>query len=51
MVEPVEDSFAVDLERACELPQLFDAARFGVGDPEVKDDAGGSFSRLLSDLG
>ena len=32
MVGPVEDSFAVDRERACELSELvLDAARFGGG--------------------
>ena len=51
VVVPVEDTFAVDLQRAGELHQLSDAARCGVGDPEVEDDATGDLARLLPDLG
>ena len=41
----------MDVERAGELQQLPNAARFGVGDPMVEDDAGGDIARLLPDLG
>ena len=51
VVRPVEDSFAVGLQCACELHELFDTAGFGVCKPVIEDDAGGDFARLLPDLG
>ena len=51
MVVPVEDAFTVDLECAGERHELPDAARFGVGDPVVEDDAAGDVARLLPELG
>ena len=47
----IEDAFAVGSERACELQELFDAARFGIRDPVIEEDAAGDFARLLPDLG
>jgi len=50
VVVPVEDAFAVGLKGTGELHQRPDSTRFGIGDPEVEDDAGDRLVRLLPDL-
>lgn len=48
LVVPVEDAFAVDLERAWGLYQLPNAERFGGGDPVADDDPAGGFDLAVA---